>query len=176
VQFNLGQIALDRGELGDALVHLGRSLAGSAPSDSITPKLHALIASCHQRAGDLAAALAAAERGLAVFADDAELLFRKAVVHRLRGEQAAAAACWRTVLTLRPPERFGSVDSGIYGHVTRRNLATLAEEAGDRAAAARLWREVLAERPGDAIAESALARLRPPVAEENSYVFSQEQL
>ena len=32
--------------------------------------------------------------------EDAELLFRKAVIHRHRGEPADAARCWRTILTL----------------------------------------------------------------------------
>lgn len=160
VAFNLGQIALDLGDHGDALGHLNRSLAGSAPADSITRKLHALVALCHQRLGDLQSAQAACEAGLAAFDDDAELLFRRAVIHRHRGEPAEAASCWRRILTLRPPERFSSVDAGIYGHLTRRNLAALAEEGGDRDEAARLWVRVLAEVPGDATARAALAKFR----------------
>ena len=42
--FNLGSIAMERGEWNDALAHLKRSLAGSAPTDSIVRKLFALIA------------------------------------------------------------------------------------------------------------------------------------
>ena len=159
VLFNLGQIALDLGDLDGALGHLRRSLAGSAPSDSITRKLYALIARAHQLGGDLAAALEACNVGLASIGEDAELLFRKGMVHRLRGEPGAAARCWRHVLTLRPPERFASVDSGIYGHVTRRNLAALAEEGGDHAAAVALWGAVQAECPADAGAAAALRRL-----------------
>jgi hypothetical protein len=77
----------------------------------------------------------------------------------LRGEPAEAGACWERVLTLRRPERFASVDEGIYGHVTRRNLAVLAEEGRDLAAAALHWSAVLAELPGDAEAARALRRL-----------------
>ncbi len=163
VAFNLGQIALDLGDPGAALGHLTRSLAGSTPADSITRKLHALIALCHQRGGDLASALVACEAGLAAFDDDAELLFRRGVILRHRGDPAGAAASWRRVLTLKPPERFSSVDVGIYGHVTQRNLAVLAEEEGDVAAAVRLWECVLIERPGNAAARTALARLTRPV-------------
>ena len=94
--------------------------------------------------------------------DDAELLFRKGVLHRLRAEPDDAKACWRRVLTLRRPERFASVDEGIYGHVTRRNLASLAEERGERAEAVLHWSAVLAERPGDAGATKAVARLARP--------------
>ena len=42
--FNLGSIAIERTEWNDALEYLKRSLARSAPTDSITRKLFALIA------------------------------------------------------------------------------------------------------------------------------------
>ncbi len=159
VLFNLGSIAIERRDWPEALAHLGRSLALSAPEDSITRKLHALIARAHQGRGDSAAALAACASGLATEPDDAELLFRKAILHRHRGEPAEAEACWRRILGLRRPERFSSVDAGIYGHLTRRNLGLLAEERGDRAEARRQWEAVRAECPGDAEAAAALARL-----------------
>ncbi len=44
VLFNLGAIAIERQDWREALELLRRSLAGSAPSDSITRKLYALIA------------------------------------------------------------------------------------------------------------------------------------
>ena len=68
-----------------------------------------------------------------------------------------AEQCWRRILGLRRPDQFCSVDRGIYGHLTRRNLAALAAERGDHAEARRLWAEVLAECPGD---REALAKLR----------------
>jgi hypothetical protein len=40
-------------------------------------------------------------------------------------------------LTLKRPDQFCSVDQGIYGHLTLRNLAVLAEERSDRAEARR---------------------------------------
>jgi hypothetical protein len=60
------------------------------------------------------------------------------------------------------------VDLGIYGHVTRRNLAMLAEERGDGAEAARLWREVLAECPGDREALAACRRRSDPERKRSS--------
>ena len=54
-------------------------------------------------------------------------------MHRHRGEPAEAEQCWRRILTLSRPEKFASVDQGIYGHLTRRNLAALATERGDHA-------------------------------------------
>jgi len=59
-----------------------------------------------------------------------------------------------SALTLNRPDQFCSVDQGIYGRLTLRSLAVLAEERGDRAEARRLWRMVLNECPGDAQATS----------------------
>jgi GT2 family glycosyltransferase len=154
--FNLGSIAIERQDWAAALDYLRASLAASAPDDSITRKTHALISRAHQGQGNFSAALAACERGLADEPDDAELHFRKAVVHRMLNEPAAAETCWRRVLMLRRPERFSSVDQGIYGHLTRRNLGALAAMRGDRAESIRQWRAVLGECPGDA---EAIARL-----------------
>jgi glycosyltransferase involved in cell wall biosynthesis len=159
ILFNLGSIAIERQDWRSALGHLTKSLEGSAPTDSITKKLYALIARSHQMLGETDRALATCDAGLQVDPDDAELLFREAVIRRNSGDRTGAEACWRRVLTLRRPEKFASVDVGIYGHLTRRNLAALAEERGDRDGAARLWAEVLAECPGDRDAVQARRRL-----------------
>jgi hypothetical protein len=113
--------------------------------------------------GDLTAALAVCGEGLSFAPDDAELLFRRAVVHRQAGQPAEAEALWRRLLTLGRPEQFSSLDVGIYGHLTRRNLAVLVEERGDRAGAAAEWRAVLAECPADPEAAWAVHRLDGPV-------------
>jgi hypothetical protein len=55
--------------------------------------------------------------------------------------------------------QFCSVDQGIYGHLTRRNLAVLAAERGDQAEVRRLWEAVLAECPGDCEALTPLGRV-----------------
>jgi len=118
--------------------------------------------------GDLPAGLNACAEGLRLDPDDAEIHFRKA------GQPAEAEACWRRILTLKRPDQFCSVDQGIYGHLTPRNLAVLAEERGDRSEAQRLWRMVLDACPGDAEAmargeaaqgiEEVAARQRQPDA------------
>jgi hypothetical protein len=164
VLFNLGQVSLDLGDTRSALTHLQRSLDRSAAGDSITRKLYALISVCHQRLGNAGSALSVCESGLAAVGDDAELLFRKGLLHRLRGEGSEAEGCWRRVLTLKRPDSFSSVDTGIFGHQTRRQLASLAEEKGDLDGAARLWSEVLTERPGDREASAACTRLAEHVS------------
>jgi len=75
--------------------------------------------------------------------DDAELHFRKAVLHRKAGQPAEAEACLPRILTLKRPDQFCSVDQGIYGHLNLRNLAVLADERGDRTEAGWFWRMVL---------------------------------
>ena len=129
ILFNLGAIAIERKDWMGALGYLRGSLTRSAPTDSITRKLFALIARSHQMMGDTALALRACAEGLSFDAEDAELWFRKGVVHRQRGESAEAESCWRRILGLTRPERFASLDMGIYGHLTRRNLAVLARSA-----------------------------------------------
>ena len=89
----------------------------------------------------------ACSEGLRIDPNEAELHFRKAVLHRRAGQPAEA--CWRRILTLKRPDQFCSVDQGIYGHLTLRNLAVLAEERGDRAEAQRLWKMVLDACPGE---------------------------
>ena len=154
--FNLGSIAIERTEWNEALGYLKRSLAGSAPSDSIVRKLYANIARSYQMLRDYPAALAACTQGLSLDAEDAELWFRKAVVHRSSGDSDEAQRCWRRILTLSRPRKFASLDQGIYGHLTRRNLAVVAMERGDLEEARRQWRAVLEECPGD---REAVARL-----------------
>jgi tetratricopeptide (TPR) repeat protein len=156
VLFNLGAIAVERKHWASELGHLERSLAGSAPSDSIVRKLYALIARVHQMVGDTQAALRTCAHGLTLDGEDAELWFRKAVVHRYRGESSDAETCWRRILTLSRPNVFCSLDQGIYGDLTRRNLAALAAERGDVGESDKLWHEVLAECPGD---KEALAKI-----------------
>jgi glycosyltransferase involved in cell wall biosynthesis len=159
ILFNLGAIAIERRDWPGALEYLRKSLARSAPADSITRKLFALISRSHQMLGETAAALRTCAEGLSFDDKDAELLFRKAVVHRQRGESAEAEASWQRILGLVRPQQFASLDMGIYGHLTRRNLAVLAEERCDAIAAAEHWRAVLEECPGDREARANLERL-----------------
>jgi tetratricopeptide (TPR) repeat protein len=156
VLFNLVAIAVERKDWSGALRFLHTSLAGSAPTDSIVCNLLALIARAHQMIGDSQAALRTCGEGLKLDLEDAELWFRKAVMHRHRGDSSEAESCWRRILSLHRPEQFCSVDQGIYGRLTQRNLAAVAAERGDRAELEKLWTEVLAECPGD---WEALAKL-----------------
>ena len=50
----------------------------------------------------------------------------------MAGQPAEAETTWRRILTLKRPEQFCSVDQGIYGHLTLRNLAALGPRDPDR--------------------------------------------
>jgi glycosyltransferase involved in cell wall biosynthesis len=163
VLFNLGSIAMERKDWKAALNHLNRSLAGSAPTDSVTRKLFAFIARAHQMRGDFTAALQVCADGLRLDPNDAELLFRQAVLYRSSGHPAEAEACWRRILRVKRPDQFSSVDQGIPGHLTLRNLAVLAAERRDHGEARGLWQRVLNECPQDPEAIANLSRL--PVAD-----------
>jgi glycosyltransferase involved in cell wall biosynthesis len=164
IMFTIGAISVERCEWDIALKFLRRSLERSAPTDSITRKLFALIARVHQAVGDSGEALRTCRAGLVLDPQDAELLFRKAIIHRHRGESNEAEQSWRQILTLRRPDQFASLDQGIFGHLPRRNLAVLAEERGDLAEAGLLWKEVLTECPREPDAVWSTHRLAGPVS------------
>ncbi len=130
VLFNLGTIALEHGDNPRALEFLHKSLMLSRPNDSITKQLYSLLSRVHQRMNDFALAKAAVDKGLTFEPNDAELLFRKGVLHRLTGDDSTAQACWNKVVTLKPTETFSSYDPAIYGELTRKNLEALRREKG----------------------------------------------
>ena len=152
VLYNLGMVFFERKQWQAALDYLRRSftnLREPPRNESVRRKLFSMIAWTHQLLGDLEDSLRVCDEGLAVDSEDAELWFRKAVVHRYRLETGVAEACWHRVLGLRRPQEFCSIDQGIYGHLTRRNLAIIAGERGDHAEARKHWQAVLAECPAD---------------------------
>jgi glycosyltransferase involved in cell wall biosynthesis len=160
--FNLGIISFERQQWREALEFFGRSFANTPHSPSSEPlrrKLFGMLAWTYQLLGNLQESLRICNIGLSVDSEDAELLFRKAVAYRYLGSTKEAEACWRRILSLERPEKFCSIDLGIYGHLTRRNLAIIAGERGDRSEAQVQWLAVLSECPGDSEAMRQLKAL-----------------
>lgn len=149
VLFNLGVIATERRQWFRALPFLEKSLALSTPGNSIVPKLYALISQAYEMIGRHDQALALCDAGL-LAGDDGELLFRKAALLRRSGRVSDAEECWHKILRTKFSNRFASVDIGIFGPLTLRNLAILAEEQGDATKARRLWQRVARLCPDDA--------------------------
>jgi len=160
VLYNLGIIVFERKRWPEALEYFRRSLVNVSNLDGTAPfrrKLFSMLAWTHQVMGNLEDSVRMCNMGLAIDPQDAELLFRKAVGYRYRGRTAEAVACWNQILTVSRRESVTSIDEGIYGHLTRRNLAIIAEERGDHAEASIQWHAVLAECPGDVDATQRLA-------------------
>jgi len=159
VFFNLGMIVFERQQWQEALGYFSCSLSRltrSEATESLRRKLFGMTAWTHQILGNLTDSLHICNEGIAIEPQDAELWFRKAVALRYLGKTNEAEACWQHILGLRRPNQFCSVDQGIYGHLTRRNLAIIAAERGDYSEATVHWRAVLNECPGDADAARQL--------------------
>ncbi len=156
VLYYLGTLAFERKQWPEALGYYILSHAKWGNTQSIARKLFAMIAWTNQILTRYDESLRVSNEGLTLFPDDGELWFRKAIAHRYRGETAEAEKAWQRILSLGPPQTFYSVDPGIFGHLTRRNLAIIAGERGDKAGAEAHWRTVLVECPGDPDASRAL--------------------
>jgi len=172
VLYNLGMICFERQQWQEALGYFRRSREYVTTKSALGPfrcKLSSMLAWTNQILGDLDESLRVCNEGLCIDQQDAELLFRKAVAYRYAGRRNEAEACWHRILTLPRAEHVCSIDHGIYGHLTRRNLAMIAEERGDYAEAQAQWRAVLAECPADS---DALLRLGKLDASANAAVQS----
>ena len=135
VLFNLGSSAVQQKEYHAALGLLERSLALSAPRDSIVRKL---VCVDRPRAPDdrrfargaanVRGGIEARPSGRRVMAPQGG---HSSPSWRIVGGRAILAADSRT----EAGEQYCSFDNGIYGHITGRNLAGLAAERGDLAEA-----------------------------------------
>jgi tetratricopeptide (TPR) repeat protein len=144
--FNLGSVYQELGRIEEALEMFRGSLNRSTPKDSIVRKLYATITQCHRALGQKEEALAACRSGLALFADDVELLFQEGVTLRELGDIAAAVNCWERCLQTSPGTHFASVNTGLRGHITRHNLAVAFCELGRPGDAESQWKTALTER------------------------------
>jgi hypothetical protein len=161
---------------------LQKSLQYSHNVDSITPKLYALLTTCHRRLGQHEQAWTVCQAGQARCPDDAELLFLKGQLCQQRGDRATARWCWSQLLEPRSEPRsltvaarteenrsltvaaqvdgvFRSVDAGLQGPLVRHHLAVLDRDKGKLADAETHWRDLLAETLAFVPARLGLAEL-----------------
>jgi glycosyltransferase involved in cell wall biosynthesis len=161
IYYYLGTLAFEREQWQESLGYYTLSLAKWGTTQSIACKLFAMIAWTNQILKRYDESVRACNEGLHYFPHDGELWFRKAAALRYLHRRDEAESCWKRVLELGRPQTFYSVDQGIFGHLTRHNLALIAEERGDYEAAETHWRAILAECPDHA---EALRRLTPAVS------------
>ncbi len=131
ILFNLGMTHEHAGNFSEAIKYLMRCLELSSPAESHVRKAWAILVSCWQRQGAPAQAARTAVDGLNVFADDPELLFRRAVAYQSLNEYEKAITDYKKLLTIRLAETFRSVDPTIQGCKAFHNLAGCYQSLGD---------------------------------------------
>jgi glycosyltransferase involved in cell wall biosynthesis/predicted Zn-dependent protease len=159
VLYNLGAVALTQGRVEEALSYLQRSLANSHPSDTVVPKLHALIVRSHHQMGRRSDALTGSRAARQAFPRDAELLFWEAVLLREEGSPGEAALRLEEILQTSPTAHLTSVDAGLYGYRTRHVLAEVYRDLKRDNDAESMWQAVLTECPSFNLGRLNLAEL-----------------
>lgn len=130
VLFNLGMTYADAGQHREAVEHLQRCIAVSQPQESHLRKAYALLVAALQQLQHYPQAHAVCWRGLELFPDDKELLFRDAMLLHQAGRLEEAAATYERLLAEPTDRHFSSLDAGIAGDKARHNLAIVYEEMG----------------------------------------------
>jgi tetratricopeptide (TPR) repeat protein len=123
VLFNLGMTYDDMGQHREAEIWLRKSLAVSDPGESHVRKVYALLASSLDRQGKSHEAHEICRRGLELFPEDEELLFRLGILEHRAQNLEAAIRSFRTILNHEAQRHFASIDRGITGYKARHNLA-----------------------------------------------------
>lgn len=142
VLFNFGMTYLS--QVGDELraaESLRRCLKVSDPQDSHLRKAYALLVEAETRMGRADQASEVCRQGLALFPDDLELRFRRALLDQSAGRFEVAEAGYLDLIEGAPAKRyFYSLDFGINDYMSRHNLAALYESQGRTEDAERAWR------------------------------------
>jgi GT2 family glycosyltransferase len=128
--FNLGSVYLELGDPHKALPCLQRSLARSHVTDSIVRKLYGLIAAAQKKLGQFQEALLTCIEGRRHYPQDAELLYREALLRREAQDLPGAAACLEKLLGEKEAEHFASIDPALRGEKARLALSLVYREQG----------------------------------------------
>jgi tetratricopeptide (TPR) repeat protein len=147
VLFNLGMTYADIQDSDRAVDFLQRCLKVSDSAESHVRKTYALLVGTLHQSGQHDDAWETCRRGLELFPEDKELLFRAGILHHHQGRLEEAVAAYRHALTGDTERHFASVDAGITGFKARHNLALVYEEMDRPDKAEQQWRLAVAERP-----------------------------
>jgi tetratricopeptide (TPR) repeat protein len=161
--FNLANTYRQKGETEKALDLYRKSLAGSAPVDSIVSQLYAVIAQCERQLNRPAEALATCRLGRIHYPDDAEILNTESQALHDLDDLSGAIACMEFLIRGSEAERFTSRDTGVRGFRARHTLGGYYKKAGRVDDAVAQWQLALAEQPGFmppifALGDTAVAR------------------
>jgi glycosyltransferase involved in cell wall biosynthesis len=143
--YYLGRTSLAFERTDEALPLLRRSLELAPPGAPFLRKLYGQLARGHHQKGQRDEALAFCEKGRALFADDAELLFLASMLRSEKGDLKGAETALLELL--RPGARFVHEDASLSGFKARQNLGVIYQRQGRHADAETQFRAVLAEQP-----------------------------
>eukprot|EP00913_Durusdinium_trenchii_P013432 g12613.t1 len=147
VLFNLSMTYADDNRHEEAVQYLTRSITVSNEHESHVGKAYALLVSALSKAGRRDEAWVTCRRGLEIFPDDKELLFRSAMLSHDFGRLEEAVEAYQQVLQESTDRQFSSVDVGISGYKARHNLAIVYGELNEYEAAESQWRRAVEDRP-----------------------------
>lgn len=147
VLFNLGMTYADAGQHTEARAYLCRCLAVSQVGETHLRKAYAILLTSLTALRQYEEAERVGVAGRALFPEDAELLFRLALLAQAQEDHARAVDVYRQVLRAREARHFSSLDVGILSYKTRHNLAVALSAQGRLDLAEVQWRTILAERP-----------------------------
>ncbi len=176
VLFNLGMTYADADQPEEAILYLNRCLEVSSPQESHIRKAYALLVSSLQRLERYAEGEEICDQGLTHYSDDAELLFRSAMLHHHFGHLKEAETAYRAILTNQSDPHFSSADQGIFGYKTRHNLAVVLADQQRLREAANLWQQVTEEEPNFRPAWRCLAEMWYYLKEDTALIHLIEQL
>ena len=159
VLFNIGMTAFHLKEYDKAREALLRCLSLSKPQESTVRKVYAMLAGCDLDQGNGPGAREWAERGLALFPSDPELLFRAGIIYREVGDLAAAEASYVKLLTAREVGHIDSLDVSMTGFKAHHNLALIYQDQEKWAEAEVQWRAAIEKEPGFEPSRLGLAEL-----------------
>ena len=159
VLYNLGAVAISRGQHLEALDYLRRSLQKSNPEDTLVPKLYTLLTRGHHQTGQKDEARAVCRKGRQLFPHDGELLFWEATLLQEQGNLDEAARCLEQVLQGQPGQDFAGADAGLHSYRSRHFLADIYRQLGRLPDAEVQWQRVVGDCPHFAPAWRGLADL-----------------
>jgi tetratricopeptide (TPR) repeat protein len=147
VLFNLGMTYADAKRNEEAVGFLERCLAVSTPDESHLRKAFSLLVNSLSQAERHDEAWQHCQKGLRLYPDDKELLFRSAILHHHFGRLQEAERTYLRVLNDHETRHFISIDQGLAGYKARHNLAIVYEEMDRFDQAEHQWRRVTEEVP-----------------------------
>jgi len=159
VLFNLGAVTLTQGRREEAIDLLSRSLGQCRPSDSLVPKIYALLVRAQHERGRKDEAAKVCRQARQASPADAELLFWEAILRHESGDLEGAAESLLGILNAPKGHHFMGFDAGLHGYRTRNFLAEIYAQQGKLADAETQWSAVVGECPGFTAAWKKLAEL-----------------